>query len=84
MMIVTHMKLHLLYIGDCWLTNSSLELLAVCSTFDKAIELACEHAKKHGNKLWESDVNELREHHQTYGRNDNYMISNIISDTLED
>lgn len=39
------MKLHLLYIGDAWLSNSSLELLAVCTSFEKAVELAVEHSK---------------------------------------
>ena len=56
------MKLHLLYIGDAWLSNSSLELLAVCTSFEKAVELAVE---------------------QTYGLDNNYMISSAITDTLD-
>ena len=77
------MNLYLLYLGDCWLSNVSLELIAVCSTFDKAIELACENSKIDGHRLRESDINELRINHQTYGLNDNYMISKIEVDTLD-
>ena len=78
------MKLYLLYIGDAWLSNSSLELLAVCTTFDKAVDLAYKDSKKHNKKLRESDINELKENRQTYGLNNNYMISSIVSDDLDD
>ena len=82
--ILIHMKLYLLYIGDAWLSNSSLELLAVCTTFDKAVDLAYKDSKKHNKKLWESDINELKENRQTYGLDNNYMISSIASDELDD
>jgi len=77
------MKLHLLYIGDAWLSNSSLELLAVCTTFDKAVDLAYKDSKKNNQKLWESDINELKQNKQTYGLDNNYMISSIIADELD-
>ena len=77
------MKLHLLYIGDAWLSNSSLELLAVCTSFEKAVELAVEHSKKHNSRLWESDIRELQINKQTYGLDNNYMISSAITDTLD-
>lgn len=77
------MKLYLLYIGDAWLSNSSLELLAVCTTFEKAVELAVEHSKKHNSRLWESDIRELQINKQTYGLDNNYMISSAITDTLD-
>ncbi|MBJ2190648.1 MAG: hypothetical protein JFT10_07345 [Muribaculaceae bacterium] len=77
------MKLYLLYIGDAWLSNSSLELLAVCTTFDKAVDLAYKDSKKNNQKLWESDINELKQNKQTYGLDNNYMISSIIADELD-
>lgn len=76
------MKLYLLYLGDAWLSNSSLELLAVCTSKEKAIELACQDAKKHNHPLWESDMNELIQNNQTYGLDNNYMIDNTIADEL--
>lgn len=77
------MKLYLLYIGDAWLSNSSLELLTVCTTFDKAVDLAYKDSKKNNQKLWESDINELKQNKQTYGLDNNYMISSIIADELD-
>ena len=77
------MKLYLLYIGDAWLSNSSLELLAVCTTFDKVVDLAYKDSKKNNQKLWESDINELKQNKQTYGLDNNYMISSIIADELD-
>lgn len=77
------MKLYLLYIGDAWLSNSSLELLAVCTTFDKAVDLTYKDSKKNNQKLWESDINELKQNKQTYGLDNNYMISSIIADELD-
>lgn len=77
------MKLHLLYIGDAWLSTSSLELLAVCMTFEKAVELAVKHAKEHNSQLWESDIHELEINKQTYGLDNNYMISSAETDTLD-
>ncbi len=77
------MKLYLLYIRDAWLSNSSLELLAVCTTFDKAVDLAYKDSKKNNQKLWESDINELKQNKQTYGLDNNYMISSIIADELD-
>ncbi|WP_290396026.1 hypothetical protein [uncultured Duncaniella sp.] len=38
-------KVYLLYTGNAWLNTSSLQLLAVCTTTDRAVELAVEHAK---------------------------------------
>ena len=77
------MKLYLLYIGDAWLSNSSLELLAVCTTFEKAIELAVKHSKEHNSQLWESEIHELEINKQTYGLDNNYMISSAVTDTLD-
>ncbi len=58
-------RLYLLYIGDAWLSCSSLELLAVCTTFEKAGELATEHPDNHNGQLWESDIRELKINKQT-------------------
>jgi len=58
-------------------------LLAVCTTFEKAIELAVKHSKEHNSRLWESDIHELEINKQTYGLDNNYMISSAVTDTLD-
>lgn len=50
---------------------------------EKAVELAVEHSKKHNSRLWESDIRELQINKQTYGLDNNYMISSAITDTLD-
>lgn len=81
--IIISMKLYLLYIGDAWLSNSSLQLLAPCTTVEKAVELGRIYSKKNHLHIDESDWHELEVNHQTYGYSDNFMIQPIMVDELD-
>ena len=67
-------KVYLLYSCNAWLNTSSLQRLAVCSSVDKAISLAEEHANDGDEPLEEGNKDELEMNHQTYGRDENYLI----------
>lgn len=76
-------KVYLLYSGNAWLNNSSLQLLAVCSTEGKAIELATDHAKDGEEPLDEEAIEELEMYSQTNGRDENYLICECSMDELD-
>lgn len=76
-------KVYLLYSGNAWLNTSSLQLLAVCSSMEKAIELAVSHANDGDTPLDDEDVSELEINRQTYGRDDNYLICECNIDELD-
>lgn len=76
-------KVYLLYTGNAWLNTSSLQLLAVCSSTEKAVELAVSHANDGDNPLDDEDVSELEINRQTYGRDDNYLICECNIDELD-
>lgn len=61
-------KVYLLYTGNAWLNTSSLHLLSVCSTVERAIELTVEHAKDGEEPLDDESIEELYSQRQTYGR----------------
>ena len=76
-------KVYLLYTGNAWLNNSSLQLIAVCTTEAKAIELATAHAKECEEPLDEEAIEELEMYRQTQGRDENYLICECCLDELE-
>lgn len=77
------MKVYLLYSGNAWMNHSSLQLHAICTTLDKACEIANEHATAGDEPLEESELDELREERQTYGREENYLICEAETDELD-
>lgn len=76
-------KVYLLYSGNAWLNTSSLLLLAVCSTPEKAIELAVTHSKGGDEPLDEESKEELENNRSTYGRDENYLICETEIDQLD-
>lgn len=76
-------KVYLLYSGNAWLNNSSLQLLAVCSTVEVAINLAETHSKDGEEPLDEEALEELEVYYQTQGRDENYLICETCMDELE-
>lgn len=77
------MKVYLLYSGNAWLNNSSLQLLSVCTSLEKAYELAKNHSKDGREPMTEADESELAYHRQTYGRDENYLICETNTDELD-
>lgn len=76
-------KVYLLYTGNAWLNTSSLQLIAVCTSVEKAVELACTHASEGEEPLEEDDKNELEMNRQTYGRDENYLICECEMDVID-
>ena len=76
-------KVYLLYSGNAWLNTSSLQLLSVCSTVERAIELAVEHAEGGEEPLDDESKDELESQHQTYGGDENYLICETELDQLD-
>lgn len=77
-------KVYLLYFGNAWLNTSSLQLLAVCTTPDRAVDLAVEHAKDGEEPLDDESIEELESYQrQTYGRDENYLICETELDELD-
>ena len=77
------MKVYLLYCGNAWLNTSSLQLLAVCTTYDKAVELADLHSQEGENPFDENTREELMNERATFGRDENYKICETDTDELE-
>lgn len=77
------MTVYLLYTGNAWLNTSSLQLRAVCTTFDKACQLAAQDAKDYCVPFEETDVEDLINNRQTYGRDENYLICECETDELD-
>lgn len=76
-------KVYLLYSGNAWLNPSSLQLLSVCTTVERAIELAVKHAEGGEEPLDDESKAELESQHQTYGREENYLICETELDQLD-
>lgn len=74
---------YLLNVGNAWLNTSSLQLLAVCSTPEKAVKLAIDHANDGDEALDDESIGELETNRQTYGRDDNYLICECNMDELD-
>lgn len=64
-------KVYILYCGDDWLTKMSLTAMGIFSSVDKAIQ-----AFKRNTRSSHIDdmVKELRQHKQTCGYDENWMI----------
>lgn len=75
-------NVYLLYSGNAWLNTSSLQLLSVCTTVERAIELAVEHADGGEEPLDDESKEELESQSQTYGRDENYLICETELDQL--
>lgn len=76
-------KVYLLYTGNAWLNISSLQLLAVCTTVERAVELADAHAQDGEEPLDDESKEELESNRQTYGRDENYLICETEMDELD-
>lgn len=77
-------KVYLLYSGNAWLNTSSLQLHSVCSTIERACELAKVHSQSGEERLNEEDVSELECNRSTYGRDENYLIRETEMDKLDE
>ena len=77
------MTVYLLYTGNAWLNTSSLELLSVCSSPERACELARQHSNDGTEPISDEDFDELIVQLQTYGRDENYLICETEVDELE-
>lgn len=75
-------EVFLLYVGDTWLDECSMRLLAVCSCEEKAIEFAEQDADENEEPLCEEDLSLLKNQRQTQGRENNYMITRVNVDEL--
>lgn len=76
-------KVYLLYSGNAWLNTSSLQLLSVCSTVERAIELAEFHSLGGVEPLDEESKEELENNRSTFGRDENYLICETELDELD-
>ncbi len=76
-------NVYLLYSGNAWMNTSSLQLLAVCSSENNAIDLAKKHARDSEQPLDVDDEYELEINNQTYGRDENYLICECEMDQLD-
>ena len=74
------MKVYILYQTDAWNSHESEQVIAVCSTRQKAIELADRNAIETQEKLSKHDLEMLEEIGQTQSRQTNYLIEPIIVD----
>ena len=60
------MKKYIIYQTDNWHTHNSKDLLAVCTTHKKAIQLIKKHAKTvYDEKISNDDIYMLTHHNQT-------------------
>lgn len=75
-------EIYLLFMGNAYLDDNSLSLLAVCSSEHEAIRLAAIAAKSDGEPLTEDDVHALCNEYETYGRDINYRICSQYLDQL--
>lgn len=76
-------EVFLLYSGNAWLEYSSLKLLAVCSSKEKAIIFAKKDARKNKDRLSDYDLMMLQDYKQTQGRDNNYLIAPVNMDELD-
>lgn len=76
------MKTYILYTTDAWLSYSSRDIIAVCSTLKNAVKLAKQHSKDNDNCLNAYEVSFLLEKYQTQGRELNYCIEEVDKNTL--
>lgn len=68
-------EVFLLYCGNTWLDKSSLEMIAICATLNKAVELAVEDARENSEAALSADeVAELERICMTQGSEENYLI----------
>lgn len=79
------MTVYLLYEADAWISKSSMELIAVCSSMRECLRIANDVAP-YGcdGPLTDYDCTSLMEMHQTYGRKWNYWICPTELDQLVD
>ena len=74
--------MYILYETDAWLSYSSRDLIGVCTTHPKAVQVAKQHAKKHGKRLSQDDKFNLENISQTQGLEYNYHIEEVEIDKL--
>ena len=72
----------IVYQGNAWLSQSSLDVIAVATTKKKAVRLVKKHARIYGDKLSLDDLACLESHNQTQGREYNYHIDVVEKNVL--
>jgi len=73
-------QVYLLYRGDAWLSTSSLELLAVFTSFEKVVEYL--RRKKKAFRLNSDDLKQFEINHQTQGLDTNYHCTSEYLDDM--
>ena len=72
----------IVYQGDAWISQSSLDVIAVATTKKNAVRLVKKHARIYGCKLSRDDLACLESHNQTQGREYNYHIDVVEKNVL--
>ena len=72
----------LLQVGDRWLSTDSFSNVAICTNLEEAIDLALQDSQINDDELSGAEIKQLWDNNQTYGRDNNYMISVIELDEL--
>lgn len=75
-------NIYIVYETDAWLSYSSRDLIGVCTTHHKAVNIAKMHAKKHSKRLSRDDKSNLENISQTQGLEYNYYIEEVQTDKL--
>lgn len=71
------------YLVDAWHSHSSKNLVTIATSKTTGIKLVKEYVKKHRIKpLSNEDLEDLDRHHQTSGRNDNFLVEEITLNEL--
>ena len=81
-------KVYLLYCGDAWLSTNSLVLMGVFTSVENAVNaVAHDMSKKSGGDYTmeiEEVTDELAEHLQTQGLNENWIIKECELNNFEE
>lgn len=68
------MKIYLVYNGDGWLSKDSLNLVAVCTSKESAIEIVKQDAEKNYNLAWRDNIAE------DYQNDDEIYMEDVIEE----
>lgn len=77
-----HPQVYMLYRSDAWHSSSSMELVALFSSFANMMEYL--RRKKKEFHLKASDLEEFKNNRQTQGRDENYLYESDYLDVLPD
>lgn len=76
------MEVILLYSGNTWLDERSMQLIAVCTTKEEAVRIATEASGYTDEPLTEEQQKELFNEYQTYYRDENFLLAATELNTL--